>query len=348
MCCNSPPPPDYTPLANASKEAAEVMAGLGNRQLAFAERQYNEMLPLAQQVAQAQLAAQQQQMEQGKEYYDYLKGTFRPLEQGLVADAQKFSTEGYREQLARQAAAAAGQAFGTTQQMAARSAASRGISPMSGAGMALERQGLLGLSAQRANAMTGARQQAEAMGFARKMDAASLGRNLPGASTGAYQAATGAGSAGVASAMAPGGQYMTGLSQGAGTIGQGLGMQIGGLGNILGSQTSVYNTAQQQPSALGTIAGMGLGAFAGGYGSARGISLGGSDIRLKQDIVRVGTHERTGLPMYEFSYKEAPKDRYRGVMAHEVEVLYPKAVVTMPTGYKAVNYGMLGIPFERV
>jgi hypothetical protein len=218
--------------------------------------------------------------------------------------------------------------------------------------MAMQSQGALGLAAQRAGMMNQARQQAEATGWARRVDAAGLGRGLSGASTGAYQAATGAGSAGIGTAMAPGSQYMTGMAQGAQTMGSGLGMQIGGLGNILSSQTSTYNAEMSRPSPLGTIAGMGLGAMTGGIGTGLGSFLGGkignSDIRLKQDITHLGHDARTGLPLYEFAYKADPSARFRGVMAHDVERFMPEAVHTDNKGFKSVDYGAIGIPFERV
>jgi hypothetical protein len=72
-----------------------------------------------------------------------------------------------------------------------------------------------------------------------------------------------------------------------------------------------------------------------------------SDRRLKKDIVAVGKDERTGLTIYEFSYLESP-GRFRGVMADEVLSVDPEAVITMPSGYQAVNYDRLGIPFVRV
>ena len=218
----SQPAPDYS-----------GMEALGREQLAFSRQQYAELAPLAQRVAAQQMAAQQQQMDQAQDYYNYQQQTFRPVEQGLVRDAERFSTEGYREQQARDAAAAAGRAFGITQDAAARAAASRGVNPNSGAGMALQSQNMLGLSAQRANAMTGARNQAQQMGFARRMDVTGLGRNLAGASTAAYQGATGAGSAGVNTSMAPGSQRMTGMAQAGQTY-----------GNILSNQVSQFNAGQ--------------------------------------------------------------------------------------------------------
>jgi hypothetical protein len=249
---SSPPPPDYS-----------GMEALGREQLAFSRQQYAEMMPLARQVYGQQMDAQRQQMNQAQNYFDYQQQTFRPVEQGLVRDAERFSTEGYREQMAGQAAAAAGRAFGVQQDMGQRAMASRGVNPNSGAGMALQAQGNLGLAAQRANAMTGARTQAEQTGFARRLDVTGLGRGLAGASTAAYQGATSAGSAGINTAMAPGSQYMQGMA-GAGQT----------MNSVLGSQTSVYNTAQSQADPFASIIGMGLGAYAGGFGGAMGAKAG--------------------------------------------------------------------------
>lgn len=239
---SSPPPPDYGPMAAVARE-----------QLAFAREQYGEMKPFVTRLATTMADAQQQQMRQAQDYYNYQTETFRPVERGLVADAQRFSTEGYREQVAREAAAAAGRAFEQTQAASQRAMASRGVNPNSGAGLALSQQANLGLAAQRANAMTGARQQAEQMGWARRMDVTGLGRGLAGASTAAYAGATGAGQAAGGTMMSAGNQYMQGMGQASQTY-----------GNILNSQTSMYNAAMQQSDPLASIAGMAIGGWAGG------------------------------------------------------------------------------------
>lgn len=322
---SSPPPPDYT-----------GMEALGREQLQFARDQYADIKPLAQRAADQQFATQNELMQMGREDRQYQIDTFRPVERGLVADAERFSTEGYREQQARDAAAATGRAFGVMQDASARAAASRGINPNSGAGMALQSQNMLGLAAGRANAMTGARNQAEQMGYARRLEVTGLGRGLSGTAQSAYSAATGAGSAGVNTSMAPGSQFQQGL----GAAGQ-------TMGNIVNSQTSVYNTAQSQADPFASIIGMGLGAYAGGFGGAAGKAA-GSDIRLKQNIERVGFDERTQLPIYEFEYKANPGERFRGVMAHEAEINFPEAVITGPDGYKAVFYERLGMQMVKV
>jgi hypothetical protein len=71
-----------------------------------------------------------------------------------------------------------------------------------------------------------------------------------------------------------------------------------------------------------------------------------SDIRLKEDIQRVGTNH-LGLGVYRYRYKGLD-GVYEGVMAQEVEVMHPSAIRALPYGYKAVNYAKLGLEMRRV
>ena len=330
--------PDYAPLAAASRESAEIMGQLGREQLGFARAQYADLAPIVRGLADQQSQAQEEQMRQARDYYSELEQVYRPLERGLVREAQEFNTEAAREQLARQAAADASRAFGTTRAASERASASMGVNPNSGrfAGMGIQTD--LGLTANRAAAMTGARERAENLGYARRLDVAGLGRNLPGISTAAYGGATGAGSAAAGTYMAPGNQFMAGMNQGAGTIASGLNMRNQGYGNILSTQGNVYG---QQLSMQGEIIGSIVGA--GGRYAATA-----SDIRLKTNIELIGIDSHTKLPTYEFAYKAAPTTRYRGVMAQDVEKVYPQAVVEGTDGYKRVRYDMLGMSMERV
>lgn len=337
------PPPDYTPLAEASAEAARIQAGLGREQLAFAREQYDRSAPILEGIANQQMAAQSEQMAQARDYYNYQRDTYRPLEQSIVSDAQRFNTEAYRDQLAGQAAADAGRAFGISQQQNQRAMASMGVNPNSGRFAAQQNASGLQQAAMRANAMTGARNQAQQMGYARKLDAAGLGRGLAGASAAAYGGASNAGSMAGQNAQSAGQNYMGNMAIGSGTIGSGQQMQLSGLGNILNNQTSAYvNTSG---SLLGDIGGA-LGGAAAAY-----TAFGGSDRRIKENIEEVGVDQRTALPLYEFNYKPEfgdPTIRYVGVMADEVELSYPDAVAVMDNGFMAVNYGMLGIEFKEV
>jgi hypothetical protein len=134
---------------------------------------------------------------------------------------------------------------------------------------------------------------------------------------------------------------MANMGAAGGTMGAGYQAGIGGLSNVLNAQTSVYNTQANQ--------GLDVGGLLSGGAQMYGAFMGGSDRRLKDDIVWVGRDDNTGFALYEFSYKSDPdKKRYRGVMADEVETLVPEAVLTDSKGYKVVNYTMIGMEMVEV
>jgi hypothetical protein len=72
-----------------------------------------------------------------------------------------------------------------------------------------------------------------------------------------------------------------------------------------------------------------------------------SDIRLKENIKAIGVMDN-GLTLYSFEYKDEVKSHpmggdgvHVGVMAQEVEQVFPYAVKTLDDGYKVVDYGLL-------
>ena len=72
-----------------------------------------------------------------------------------------------------------------------------------------------------------------------------------------------------------------------------------------------------------------------------------SDPRTKENIKAVGVMAN-GLTLYSFEYKDEFKDReyaghgvHVGVMADEVEQVFPYAVKTLDDGYKVVDYGLI-------
>jgi len=329
--------PDYTELAAVSREAVDVARDLGQQQIDFSREQFEYLSPILTEVAQGQIAAQQQQLAQAQDYYDYQVGTFRPLEQGLVQQAQEFSTESYRERMAGEAAAAAGRAFTNIQRSQARADAARGLNPNSAAARALRAQSSVSQAASRSQQMTGARERAEQLGYARQLDAAGLGRNLAGASAAAYAGSVGAGSAGAGTYQMPGQIMMQGYGAGAGTMMQGYGLGMQGYGNILNSQTSVYGSQLERQ-----------GAIFGGLTGLAGAAMGMSDRRLKEDIVFIEVDMNSGLNIYEFNYVGEPNRRFRGVMADEVEPMFPSAVHYDDLGYAAVDYAELGMRMIEV
>jgi len=335
---SNPPPPDYTPLAEASAEAARIQGGLGRDQLAFAREQYDRAAPMLEGVAQQQMQAQSEQMAQARDYYNYQRDTYRPLEQSIVADANNFNTEAYRQEMAGKAAADTGRAFGISQQQNQRAMSSMGVNPNSGRFAGMQQASGLQQAAVSANAQTNARTQAQQMGYARKLDAAGLGRGLAGASSAAYGGASGAGSMAGGNAQSAGQNYMGNMAIGSGTIANGQQMGLSGLSSVLNAQTQTYINTQD--SLLGDIGGV-LGGAAAAYKAF-------SDRRLKDNIKLVGVDEVTELNLYEFNYKGDETRRFRGVMADEVMITHPEAVIDTETGFMAVKYDLLGIEFEEV
>ena len=338
--------PDYAPLAEASAEAARIQSELGREQLDFAREQYDRTAPILESIANQQMAAQAEQMQQARDYYDYQTSTYRPLERSIVQDAQRFNTEAYREQLASQAAADTGRAFGISQQQNQRAMAAMGVNPNSGRFAGMQNASGLQQAAMRANAMTGTRRQAEQMGYARQLDAAGLGRGLAGASLGAYGGANQAGSMAGSNIQSAGQNYMGNMGMGANTIAQGQKMNLSGLSSVLNSQTQTYINSND--SVLGDVGAVLGGAGALAKGGGFGAILGLSDRRIKENIEEVGVDQRTALTLYEFNYKGDTTRRFRGVMADEVELVYPDAVEDTDLGFKAVRYDLLGIEFKEV
>jgi hypothetical protein len=70
-----------------------------------------------------------------------------------------------------------------------------------------------------------------------------------------------------------------------------------------------------------------------------------SDVRLKRDVVRIGTHS-TGCGIYRFKYLWSDVV-YVGTLAQDVLEHAPDAVVARPGGFLAVDYGALGMTMER-
>ena len=345
---SSPPPPDYTPMANASKEAAEIGAQLGREQLGEARRQYDNNVAVARPVVDAQLEVMRQGIRQGDDYYEYGK-SFRPLEQQMMreagigtegvnagdragitgqalADAQTLrdrttnfenraradidlATGGnagivnrFRDDIEADVGTAVADArtgqtqalntalrqamrFGMTVPSNAQALSNQNAAQLAAAanntrsnainnyrglvaqGIGLNRDTFATGQAATTDAMNMANQarganrnmriQDQSLDWSRKLDVTGMARGMPGASQGAYGVAVGAGNSATQNQMAPGQALVGAMGQSNATQMQGRQMAMQGLGNILSSQTSAYNSAAASE-------GSGLGALIGG------------------------------------------------------------------------------------
>ncbi|MGI3184337.1 tail fiber domain-containing protein [Nioella aestuarii] len=108
---------------------------------------------------------------------------------------------------------------------------------------------------------------------------------------------------------------------------------------VLEPQVIVEDTSSSAGGILVPLLALVMFALAINAGDGQTVAI--SDARLKTDITPVGT-AANGLTLYEYRYVGSPTV-HRGVMAQEVLTHTPEAVVTLPGGYLAVNYTMLGI-----
>lgn len=99
---------------------------------------------------------------------------------------------------------------------------------------------------------------------------------------------------------------------------------------------NLYNAQMAASSQLSSSL-IGAGGALGGAGIGAAVK---SDRRLKKNIKRIGTHI-LGIGLYTWDYLWGQP--FAGVMADEVEQVMPEAIVMHPSGFKMVNYEMLGL-----
>jgi hypothetical protein len=120
--------------------------------------------------------------------------------------------------------------------------------------------------------------------------------------------------------------------------------QLGVLQSALGmtpygqSTTGTSDTQTYTPTDWAALAGAGIGALGNIFKAPV------SDIRLKKNLKRVGTHRPTGVPIYSFNWKGQKKGARKtiGPIAQDVEKVLPHAVAHDAAGIKHVHPAVLG------
>jgi hypothetical protein len=336
----SPPPPDYTPVAQASEETARIAAATAADQLAEGKRQYDLNLEIARPVADAQKKAMDQAYEQGNYNFENFKAEGRPMQQAMrdialgkvTPELQTAMDKSATEGVADVTAALDSQRLQTN-----RSMTRMGVNPNSGRFAAMQGVMDVGAATAKASAANNGRTQAIDKTYARSGDVLNTYSGLASSAPTFYQAGTQAGNSATANQMAPGGALVDSMSRSAGTLLTGRQNAMSGLTGILNNQSSLYQAGMNnQAEMMGAVIGAG-----GRYAAS-------SDRRLKEGIELVGRDEATGLNLYEFAYINGDGRRYCGVMADEVELKYPAAVARDESGFASVDYGLLGIDFKEV
>lgn len=312
-----------SPDTSGMNRAAEANADIAKRALDWYEKAYADQAParekavaLSEKVADAQLRSMDTNTALAQDYADYNKSTFRPLERGIVTDAQNFNTEAERERLAGLALGDVKQSFANARESGIRDLTRRGVNPLDGSYRGTAERLALGESLAGADAATKSRQQSITLGRALKMDAASLGRGLPGNQATSASLALNAGNAAANTGQVP----LQVANQGAQTMQQGFSTAMQGnnsAGNLYGQAAQIQS--RENDGVIG-----GLGQLAMGAG-AMGLKF--SDKRMKKDRKpvkgEVALSMARKMPVDSWKYKKGtPADdggkEHIGPMAQDV------------------------------
>ena len=200
-------PPSADPAVG---QAAKENAAVAREQLAFSKTVYEENKPrqakmdaLAEQVVNQQLDIGAKSAALSQDYTDYMKGTFRPIEQALAGEAATAGGAADQEKLAGEAGVDVATSFEAGRGAQLRDMQRVGVNPNSGAYLSADTSSRVMEAASRAQAMNNARTQAKNLGWAKKMDVANVGRNLPSNQATSAGIALNAGNAAVSNAAVP-------------------------------------------------------------------------------------------------------------------------------------------------
>ena len=268
-------------------------------------------------VSNAQLAALNSNTALSNDYADYAKTTFRPMERAIVSNAQTYDTQARRDTEAGKAVADVTQGFSNARDQNVRQQQRMGVNPNSGRAVAMGNQMTMAQAAAQAQAATGARQNVETQGYARKMDAANLGRGLASNQATSAGVALNAGNSAVGNAgqtLAQGNQAAAQMANGWSTAGN----LNSSAGSLYGQAASMANQDSGLMGALGGVA----GSYLGGAGFAKMID---SDVNIKKNIKPVSDEqalkEVEKTPVSNCDYKPGAGDggNHTGPMAQHVQ-----------------------------
>lgn len=253
------------PDTSGMNQAAVDNAAISKETLEWYKKVYADGAPqrelaanTANQVAQQQLASSRQNDAISNDYWNYQKNTFRPLEAGIVADAQNYDTTARSEQAASKAMADMESQFGNEQAQQQRAMTRMGVNPNSGRFASMSTQMGMAQAAAKAGAASKARDNVELQGYARKMDAANMGRGLASSQATSAGVALNAGNSAANNAGTP----LTQANNAMATMGQGFGTAIQGnnsAGNLYGQAAQIAGKDNGMMGALGNMAGMWAG-----------------------------------------------------------------------------------------
>ena len=258
MCTDSPD-------TRIAQQAALENAKISKDALEWYKQIYGESAPdraaaseRAREQSDLQLQASREALDTVRSERDRYNTTFKPIEAKIAEDALAYNTPMRKDYEARKAGADMEIMLANQRATTNREMERRGVLPGSGRALALNDSFTLGASKLRAGAENSARDRIEAVGNAKLMDAAGLGRGVVQNSATQAQIGLTSGNSSVGNAMQP----LAIGQQGAQLMGQGFNTAMQGNNSSANINMGIANAQAGVDSANAQQAGAAAGAVA--------------------------------------------------------------------------------------
>ena len=229
-------------------------------------------------VANNQFADSVTQQGRATEQWDRYLKTFAPIEEQTANDAKNIDSLSEQERIAGDAAGTVQAQSDNANAQRARTQASMGVNPNSGAAIAADADSAIRLAAGKSGTVNDARQAVRDRGVAMRSGVANFGRNMLNTTATMSGLSTASGNAGVGNATNP----VSINNSGAAQMNQGFGTAISGYnaaGSILNNQfsnsiaaeDSAHRANAASAAGWGSLAGAGIAyaGYTGGFGGGK-------------------------------------------------------------------------------
>lgn len=251
MCCSDTDTSGQIAAAQANERVGMRALDINEKQFARQSALQDEFMDVIRQNQASDEEVKGLQSALMRDQQDRRENIFNPLEDKLVAEAENFDSADRMSSEMGKADAAVVKAYDRAVQAAGKDQLRLGVNPNSAKSQALRENGSLALATRAANASTAAGERTKAKGFAMRMDAAGLGRNLATNQTAAANSALAASqgqTSAFSSGISAGNQNMSTMNQGFGTA-----------SNAFTSAGNLYGAAAEAEAAsdpMNSIAGL--------------------------------------------------------------------------------------------
>lgn len=257
------------PDTSGQQQAALMSAQLSKEQLDWAKEIYKETAPdrqvaqeRANQISDLQMDQMRKASDMTSEQYERYKSRFQPMEDRIVDEANSYDTVDRQNSEAAKAVTDVQSQYTAAQAAQDADLKSMGVNPNDGRYAAMKQQGSTAAALAQAQAANTARQNVQQQGWARRMDAAGLGRGV--VSNQATQA-------GIAAQAGAGALNASNSGLAAGQSGVGI-MQNGYSGAMQGQSVAgnIYGNIAQQDAATSST---NMGGIAAGVGAVGTVAV---------------------------------------------------------------------------